>query len=114
MENWTDRKILSQADGATMTLIYSEQINVIKVSQQRKKSDFFGVLQLFDVSSGEMAPSSVQPQTSIKDQFQAQFNLNVQLTLCSAQSTPDPVLKMKFSALLLHENSGSLLELQRC
>lgn len=100
-----------------MTLIYSEQINVIKVSQQSaavKKLDFFGVLQLFDVSSGEMAPSSVQPQTSIKDQFQAQFNLNVQLTLCSAQSTPDPVLKMKFPALLLQENSGSLLELQRC
>lgn len=76
MENWTDRKILSQADGATMNLIYLEQINVIKVSQQSaavKKSDFLGVLQLFDVSSGEMSPSSVQLQTSIKDQFQTQF-----------------------------------------
>lgn len=52
-----------------MTLIYLEKINAIKVSQQSaavKKSDFFGVLQLFDVSSGEMAPSSVQLQTSIK------------------------------------------------
>lgn len=50
----------------------------------------------------------------IKDQFQAQFNLNVHLTLCSAQSIPDPFMKMKFSALLLQDNSGSLLQLQRC